>query len=177
MSLPSWDYDKRHACHHGGQERPPQIPPWKSNPAASRQFQFFDFLDSRNRARSERFMQVPKVILEILKRLPLRPVIRVIVQVAEEHPIVFLPISEFGRHNLKLVDSQAVVCCFLQTTHPSRTQEAQRTPTNPSIFQSPFAQRALSISPLKHLRHHDRHLLLWLRLRIQILVQLPLRHR
>jgi hypothetical protein len=128
VSPPSLDCDKRHACRHVGEEPRQQIPPWRSNPAASRQFQFFDFLDSRNRPGSEGFVQVTKMILEVLERLPLRPMIRVIVQVAEEHSIVFLPISEFCCHRSKLDDSQAVVCCFLRSTDDGRTQQAHRAP-------------------------------------------------
>lgn len=49
------------------------------------------------------------MFLEILKRFTLRPVVRVIVQIAKEHAIVFLPVGKFSRHGLR---SELLGDCF-----------------------------------------------------------------
>jgi hypothetical protein len=44
-------------------------------------------------------------------------VIRVIVQISEEHPIVFLPVGKFCRHVVSLGDWRAVVWYFFEQHH------------------------------------------------------------
>lgn len=62
--------------------------PWKSNPASSRQFQFLYFFDPRKASFGKGFVEVPKVILEILQGFPLCPVVWKVVQITKELSVI-----------------------------------------------------------------------------------------
>ena len=53
------------------------------------------------------------MLLVVLQRLSLRPMVGIIVKVAEEFPVLLLPVSEFCGHDCKLSEVAADVWCFL----------------------------------------------------------------
>ena len=57
-------------------------------------------------------MQIPQVLLEVLQRLTLSPMVGIVIEVAEEFPVLFLPVSELGCHGHKLSGVKGYVWCF-----------------------------------------------------------------
>ena len=94
---PSWkDCGTSRAYRHDGQAHNRRIQVIEEGLCASPKCQLGKLADSGNFTAGEIAVQIAKIGLEIVERLPLRPVIRIVLEVSEPLPLI-LPINVFSR--------------------------------------------------------------------------------
>src|SRR5215207_6456913 len=86
---------------HAGSGRIPTLRGSGRDRGVSRNGQLLDASDSRKLAAREILVEVPQILPEILEALTLRPVIRIVLEVSQPHPVVFPP------HDLGSAHSQS----------------------------------------------------------------------